>query len=69
MASALGDLLQSQPLQQPVITLGDYTLAIKTLVGAPVTAHLSPGGIQDFLPCLLLTGPHSRLMTGMYVGW
>lgn len=52
MASALGDLLQSQPLQQPVITLGDYTLAIKTLVGVPVTAHLSPGGIQEnFLVC------------------
>lgn len=46
MASTLGDLLQSQALQQPVITLGDYTLAIKTLVGVPVTLHIFP--LEEF---------------------
>lgn len=68
-SSASGALLQSRLLQQPAIALGDSTLAMKSL-GCCLSdsVHLSTGGAQGEVPCLLLTGAHSRLMIDTQAG-
>lgn len=68
-SSASAALLQSRLLQQPAIAPGDSTLAMKSL-GCCLSdsVHLSTGGAQGEVPCLLLTGAHSRLMIDTQAG-